>query len=320
MNIGRYSLHRLVSMIITLLGTSLVTFMLVRLAPGDPVERIIGLPSESAVGGMRVSEERREALRAELGLDQPLPVQYVIWLGRIVQLDLGTSFRSRQPVAVELANRLPATIALAGSAFCVQCIVAFTFGILAAVKANRWADQVIRFASVAVAACPSFLIGLLLLMLFAVQIPWYTISGPARLDRLTLPAVTLGVISAPTVLRVLRTSLLDEFGRLYIIFGRAKGLPERRVILQHVIPNALLPVITLMGLNLASLLSGAVIIETVFTWPGIGKYAVDSIFALDYPVIQGYVLLTTAMVILTNALVDITYVALDPRLRTPENQ
>jgi len=312
--IAGYLLNKLLSTIALLLGTSLLTFVLLRLAPGDPIAIMIE-NADVAVGRQQVGSEQQTRLRAELGLDQPLPLQYLSWVGRIVRLDVGVSFRSRQPVAEELARRLPATASLAGAALLVELGLALPLGMLTAARAGRTIDHVTRMLAVFLAATPSFVLGVLLLWLFAVKLRWIGVSGPATFERLILPALTLGLLSVPAVMRVLRASLLAEAQRLYIVFGRAKGLSERWLMLRHILPNALLPVITLLGINLSGLLSGAVIVETVFSWPGIGKYAVDSIYARDYPVIQGYVLLVTTIVLVVNMGVDMIYLLLDPRLR-----
>lgn len=314
MDLLRIIMSRLLRVLTTLVGVSLLTFVLVRLAPGDPVALMIG-PRDIAVGARALSEVQLQALRAELGLDQPLPVQYLRWLGRVLSLDLGTSFRSRQPVSLELARRVPATALLAGGAFLAQAGVAISLGTLAAVWMRRWPDHLTRLLAVVLSATPGFLLALLMLILFGVKLQWFAISGPARLDRLLLPAITLGLLSAPPLMRVVRANLIHELSRPYIVAARARGLTPTRVVIGHALRNGMLPVLTLLGLNLAGLLSGAVIIETVFTWPGIGKYAVESILARDYPVIQGYVLLVTTLVITINALVDLGARLCDPRLR-----
>lgn len=306
--------RKLLSVLATLVAISLLTFVLVRLAPGDPIALMIG-PRDVAAGAHAVPEHQERALRAALGLDQPLPVQYLRWLERVLRLDLGVSFRSRQPVALELAQRLPATLLLAAAAFLAQVVVAMSLGTLAAVRAQRWPDHLTRLLAVALSATPSFLLALLMLLVFGVKLQWFAISGPARLDRLLVPAITLGLLTAPPLMRVVRASLIHELSRVYIVAAQARGLRPAQVIVGHALRNALLPILTLLGLNLAGLLSGAVIIETVFTWPGIGKYAVDSILARDYPVIQGYVLLVTALVVTINALVDLCVRLCDPRIR-----
>lgn len=315
MHLTHTMIRRLLSVLATLVSTSLLTFVLVRLAPGDPIALMVG-PRDVAAGTQAVPEAQIQALRAELGLDLPLPVQYGLWLGRVLRLDLGVSFRSRQPIARELAQRLPATALLAGTAFLVQVGIAVSLGTVAAIRVNRWPDHLTRLVAVVLSATPSFLLALLMLIVFGVKLQWFAISGPARLDRLLVPALTLGLLSAPPLMRVVRASLIHELSRLYIVAAQARGLRPTQVIVGHALRNAILPVLTLLGLNLAGLLSGTVIIETVFTWPGIGKYAVDSILARDYPVIQGYVLLVTTLVIAINALVDLGTQLCDPRIRS----
>lgn len=296
-----------------MLGASLLIFGLLRLAPGDPVDIMFGPTRVS--GGQISSPELKDQIRAQLGLNQPLPGQYLAWLGRALRLDFGYSFRSRRPVAQELSSRLPATAMLAGFAFVVQGVLVGVGGTLAAVRANGWLDHAVRLGAIISVAMPTFWLGLLLLYLFAVQLQWVMVSGEASLRQMILPGLALGLALTPQPLRVLRASLLAELGRLYLVFGRAKGLSEWRLILRHALPNALLPVITLLGMNFGWLLGGAVIAETVFSWPGMGRYLVESIAVRDYPVIQGYGLLVTTIVVITNLLVDLAYTLLDPRVR-----
>jgi len=314
MALGRYLLSRLASSLYVLLGTSLLMFILMRLAPGDPIDIMFGR-THSGPGLGLAREERLGEIREELGLDKPLLAQYIVWLGRVAQLDFGVSFRTHRPVAVELISRLPATVVLAIFAFLIQALLAVGFGILSAMQANGWLDHSIRLVAVVCTATPIFLLGLLLLYLFGVRLRWVSISAPISFKQVILPALTLGVVTAPQTMRVLRASLLEEFSRPYMIVGRAKGLSERTLLRRHALPNAILPTVTLLGLSFSSLLGGSVIIETLFSWPGIGKYIVDSIYVRDYPVIQGYVLVTTVFVMIVNLLVDFLYTVLDPRIR-----
>ncbi len=308
---GSYLLRRLLSALFSLFLSSLVTFTLLRLAPGDPVDIMYG---RFRPGG-QISAERLNQVRVELGLDRPWPQQYLAWLSRVSRLDFGTSLRSREPVARELGRLLPATAMLAGLAFLVQAALAVILGIIAAVNANRWPDQAIRLAAVACVAMPTFWLGLLLLYLFAARLRWVAVGGEVSLRQVILPGLVLALFLLPQPLRVLRAGLLAEFSRLYLVFGRAKGLSEWRLLVRHALPNALLPVITLLGMNLGWLLGGSVIVEVIFSWPGLGKYIVESIHLRDYPVIQGYMLLATTLVISINLLVDLAYAVLDPRVR-----
>jgi peptide/nickel transport system permease protein len=297
-----------------LLGTSFLIFGLLRLAPGDPVDIMFG-PSQGADSRERVSQETRDRLRKELGLEQPILIQYIYWMKRVSRLDLGFSFRSRQPVVKEIFSYLPATIFLALFAFLIEVVLAVTFGIVSAIKAGSVTDHAVRFGAVLFRAVPSFWLGLLLLYLFAVKLKWVSVGGELSFRQALLPALTLGVVIAPRAMRVLRAGMLAEMNRLYMVFGRAKGVKEQRLLLRHALRNALLPTVTLLGMSPSGLLGGSAIIETVFSWPGIGKFLVDSIYARDYPVVQAYVLFTTIIVVSMNLLVDLSYTLLDPRVR-----
>ncbi len=311
---GSYIAKRLWGAGLVLFATSFLIFAFLRLAPGDPVDIMFG-PSQGIESRERVSEETRERLREELGLNRPFLLQYVYWLGRVARLDLGFSFRSRQPVVREIISYLPATIFLASFAFLIEVVLVLGFGVISAVKAGSITDHTIRSGAVLCRALPDFWLGLLLLYLFAIKLKWVSVGGGLSFRQALLPALTLGVVIAPRAMRVLRAGMLAEMNRLYMVFGRAKGLEERRLLLRHALRNALLPTITLFGMSLCGLLGGSAIVETVFSWPGIGKFLVDSIYARDYPVVQAYVLLTTVIVVSINLLVDLSYSLLDPRVR-----
>lgn len=296
-----------------LLLASIVSFSILHLAPGDPVDILFG-PS-AVIDGQHISLARRQQLREELGLHHPLFVQYLRWLERMIRLDFGTSFRTRQPVAMEIGRRLPATLLLTILAFMIQVLLACMLGLLSAHWAHRWPDHVLRIIAIVFVAFPGFGLGLGLLYLFGVHLRWISIGSEVSVRQVLLPALTLGIGLAPQTMRVLRASLLTEWNRLYLTLGRAKGLSETTLLLRHALPNALLPTVTLLGLSFSGLLSGSVIIETVFSWPGIGKYVVDSIYVRDFPVIQGYVILITSMVLGVGLFVDLLYTLLDPRIR-----
>ncbi|HYF63769.1 MAG TPA: ABC transporter permease [Herpetosiphonaceae bacterium] len=301
-----------------LAGAALLTFTLLRLAPGDPAAVLLGAAGDQAVGDQAGAQLGAARLRAELGLDQPAPVQFARWVGRMLRLDFGVSFRSRQPVGAELARRFPATALLAAAAFAIHALLAIGAGVVATLRAGRWPDRLTRAAAVLLAAVPGFVLAWLGLRFFTTTLPWYDLTGPASLRRLWLPALVLGLLATPALMRVVRASLLAELGQLYMLLGRAGGIGRTRLVLTHALRNALLPVIALLGMNLSGLLSGAVVIETIFSWPGIGRYAVESMLARDYPVVQGYVLLVTALVIAVTGLTDLAGRWLDPRLRHQE--
>lgn len=312
---GRYVLARLGSSLAVLLVTSLVTFTLIRLAPGDPVAIMFGPTDSTGIREGDVGEDHMAEVRSRLGLDQPAPIQYAVWLSRMAWLDFGTSFRSRQPVAAELGSRLPTTILLAGLAFALEAVLAVGLGVASALRAGSLVDHLIRLVGLTCVAMPAFWLGLILLYVFAVELQWVRVGGEATFSQAVLPAVTLAVVRAPRLTRVLRASLLDELGQLYVWLARAKGLSEAVLLMRHALPNALLPSLGLFGLSLGGLVTGSVVIETVFSWPGIGKLVAESIAARDYPVVQGYVLLVTATIVGVSLCVDLLHAALDPRIR-----
>ncbi|WP_142107472.1 ABC transporter permease [Pseudonocardia cypriaca] len=294
-----------------LLVASAVVFAMVRSAPGDPVDVQLG---ES--GGISLSREDEDRIRAErlveLGLDRSLPEQYALWLARMVGGDWGTSYRTGQPVLDEMLDRLPASVALGTAGFAVAVVLACGLALLAGRRPDGPVDQVVRLATLATVAVPSFLLGTLALQV-ATGTTGYRIAGPASLDRIWLPALVLGIAVTPTMSRVLRASLVAERGRLYAVAALARGASPGRTLLRHVLRPAVGPVLILGGLAFASLVTGSIITEAVFTWPGVGLFAVDAIAAQDYPVVQAYVVLATALVVLVNRGVDLAGRLVDPR-------
>lgn len=306
--------RRLIEALVTLFCATLIIFVLTHLAPGDPVELLYGRPAEVAVSDKQAYEERINELRSQLGLDQNIAVQYVAWFKRLLRFDFGTSIHSGRPVSSEIAQRLPATIALSVSALLIQVVLGLMFGIISALKAGKPIDSVIRLVCVTLASTPGFAVGLVLLSLFAVTLKAYEINSVASIERLWLPAVTLGIAGAPQLIRILRANMLSEFGQTYVISALSRGL-ERKLVVKHALRNALLPVTTMVGLSLTGLVSGAVVTESIFSWPGVGKYALDSILLHDYPVIQCYAFVMVSLVILINLSVDLAYAIIDPRIR-----
>jgi ABC-type dipeptide/oligopeptide/nickel transport system permease component len=294
-----------------LLVASIVVFAMVRSAPGDPVDVQLG---ES--GGISLSQEDEDRIRAErlaeLGLDRSLPEQYGLWLARMVSGDWGTSYRTGQPVLDEMLDRLPASLALGAAGFGVAVLLAAGLALLASRRPGGPVDQVVRLLTLATVAVPSFLLGTLALQI-ATGTTGYRIAGPASLDRIWLPALVLGIAVTPTMSRVLRASLVAERGRLYAVAALARGASQGRTLLRHVLRPAVGPVLILGGLAFASLVTGSIITEAVFTWPGVGLFAVDAIAAQDYPVVQAYVVLATALVVLVNRGVDLAGRLVDPR-------
>ncbi len=306
---GRYLLRRLLYLLPVMLGVSVVTFFLGNLAPGDPAELIL----RSA--GVEPSAAAVAALREKLGLNDPVYVQYGRWLWRALHGDLGRSFCTGRPVAEELASRLPATLELALAALGFTVLIAFPVGVLAALHRHTLLDYLGRLAALLGASLPGFWLGLLLIYFFAVKLGVFPVMGRGGWRHLVLPAASLGLGLAAVYTRILRAGMLEVLARDYIKVARAKGLKERLVIGRHALKNALLPAVTLLGMSFGHLLGGAAIVETIFAWPGVGKFAVDAIFNRDYPVIQGYALFMAVVFVVLNLLVDISYVLLDPRVR-----
>ncbi|GBE11082.1 glutathione transport system permease protein GsiC [bacterium BMS3Bbin12] len=287
-------------------GVVILVFMLIHFTPGDPVQVMLG---ESA------TPADQAALRHALGLDRPLPVQLVAYFDNLAHLRLGTSLYSQQPIATILARRIPATAELAGAAALVAVLLAFPLGVIAAVhKDTGWDYGSMGFALLGV-SIPNFWMGPLLILCFSVWLGWFPVSGREGFASLVLPAVTLGTAMAAILSRMVRSSLLEVLGEDYVRTARAKGLSERRVILHHGLRNALLPVITMLGLQLGTLLGGAVITELVFSWPGVGQLLIDAIHRRDYPVVQACVLLISVTYVVVNMLTDFVYAWVDPRVR-----
>ncbi|ADU32446.1 ABC transporter permease [Evansella cellulosilytica] len=300
--------------LLTLFCSTLLIFVLIQLSPGDPIKIYLGHQPELAMKNTEAYEERVAELQKELGLDQPVMLQYVSWIKRVLTLDLGNSIHTGRPVSIEIAERLPATILLAIAAITIQVMIGLYFGIISARKAGTATDNIVRIFCVFFASIPVFVVGLLLLYVFAVSFRVFDINSSVSLQRLWLPAITLGLIGSPQLVRLIRANLLSEFGQTYVLSVISRGLDKKRVV-RHALRNVLLPIITIAGLSFISLISGAVVIESIFSWPGIGKYALDSILLKDYPVIQGYAFIMVSLVILINLLVDVAYVIIDPRIR-----
>ena len=301
-----FLVRRLAAALAIVVGVALLTSLLIRLVPGDPVELMLG---ESAAAGDRA------ALRASLGLDRPAPEQVLAQLDRLARLDLGESLYSRRPVSTLIAERLPATVELALAALAVAAAVAVPLGILAARRRGGLADGAAMGLALLGLSVPSFWLGPLLILLFSVLLGWTPVSGREGLASLILPAFTLGTGMAAVLARMLRSSLLETLSEDYVRTARAKGLSEGAVMRRHALRNAALPVVTVFGMQAGALLAGAVITETVFAWPGIGSLLVEAIQRRDFPVVQGCVLLISTSYVAVNALTDLAYAWLDPRVR-----
>jgi len=291
---------------------SIGVFALVRSAPGDPIDIEFGpMVSVSGLSAADVAALRAERER-QLGLDRPLAEQYGRWLARMVRGDLGVSYRNRQPVRDELVRHLPASVALGAAGVGVATVLATGLAVAASRRPGGWVDHTVRVASILGASVPSFLTGLLALSLLARSQGGYQIAGGATLGRLWLPALVLGVAAAPTPLRVLRSSLLAERGRLYAVAAVARGAGPSRLLLRHTGRVAVAPLLALAGMSMAGLVTGSIMTEAVFSWPGLGRLAVDAIGAQDYPVVQGYVLVVVVAVVVANALAGALQRRLDP--------
>ncbi|NOX76752.1 MAG: ABC transporter permease [Gammaproteobacteria bacterium] len=301
-----FFIARLASATVVIFGVLVLVFLLIHLVPGDPVEVMLGESARPA---------DREALRISLGLDQPLLSQFGQYLGNVLSFDLGTSLHSQRPITDILLERIPATLELALAALLVAVLIAFPLGVMAAVRKDSGWDHGAMAVSLLGVSVPNFLMGPLLILLFAVWLGWFPVSGREGLGSLVLPAITLGSAMAAILSRMLRATLLEVLGEDYIRTARAKGLAPHVVIWRHALRNALLPVITLLGLQLGALLAGAVITEMVFSWPGIGQLIIEAIQGRDYPVVQACVLLISLTYVLVNTLTDLAYGWFDPRVR-----
>jgi peptide/nickel transport system permease protein len=287
-------------------GAVTLVFFFLHMIPGDPVEVMLGETAQQA---------DKEQLREELGLNLPLHIQYGRFIIGVCKGDLGDSFFYRRPVTQVIAERAPATVELALAAFVVAGLIAIPLGIVAALREGTAVDNASVLFSLLGVSMPNFWLGPLLIILFSIQLGWFPVSGRGGVGSLVLPAITLGTALAAILSRMTRASLLDRLGEDYLTVARAKGLPEWKVILKHALRNALIPVITIMGLQFGALLSGAIITENVFSWPGIGTLLINAIDARDYPLVQGCILFITLSYVLVNLLTDLLYGWADPRIR-----
>ena len=333
---GGYIARRLLNLIPVLLGITLLVFVFLHLIPGDPAV---------VMAGERATPEQVAALREQLGLNQPLPLQYLVFLGNLLRFNFGTSIISGVPIAQEIRIRWPATFELSVAAMLVAVILGIPAGVLAAVRKNSAVDNLTMSASLLGVSLPVYWLGLLLVYLFAVNLHWLPPSGRLSIDagfnfkpitgfyvldallqgnlkalqdvlaHLILPAITLGTIPLAILARITRSAMLEVLSQDYIRTARAKGLLERWVIFKHALKNALLPVVTIIGLQFGTLLGGAILTETIFSWPGIGSWIYEGILARDYPVVQGGVVFVAVAFVLINLLVDLSYAFLDPRIQ-----
>ena len=303
---GRYLLRRLVLTIPVLLGVATLVFALIHLVPGDPAQAMLG---DTA------SAEEIARLRTSLGLDRPLITQYGAFLRGVTRGDLGKSFRTGQPVTREISRRLGDTAILALCAMAVAIAVAIPLGIIAAVFRGRILDHAAMTLALAGISMPSFWLGPLLAILFAVRLGWLPVSGSGTPWHLILPSITLGTALAAILARMTRSSVIEELRELYVMAARARGLSRGRAVLRHAFRNSLIPVVTIIGLQFGAVLTGTIITETIFAWPGIGRLLITAINTRDYPLVQGCILFIATIYVAMNLVTDLTYGFLDPRIR-----
>jgi peptide/nickel transport system permease protein len=302
----RFLVRRVLLTIPVLAGVATLVFLLIHLVPGDPAQMMLG---ESAAPG-DVAE-----LRTRLGMDRPLYLQYAAFMKGVATGNLGTSFRTNQPVRSLIADRMPATFELALSAMAVAVVVAIPLGIIAAVGAGGLVDHAATTLALVGISLPNFWLGPLLAIVFSIELGWLPVSGRGSLANLVLPAITLGAPLAAILARTTRASVIEELGEPYVLAARARGVSRARAVLVHAVRNSLIPIVTVLGLQCGSVLTGAVITETIFAWPGVGRLLVQSISSRDYPAVQGCILLIAVTYVAMNVFVDLAYGWLDPRIR-----
>jgi peptide/nickel transport system permease protein len=302
---GVYLLRRLMQSVLILLGISFVTFFLLYVLPADPVRQI---------AGRAATAETVESIRRELGLDQPFFVQYGRYLAGLVQGDLGRSYLQRTEVSELIAARLPPTLLLMAAGIAAELVIGLTLGVLAALRRGRAVDNGLMVASFVAVSAPQFVVSLLMLYVFAVQLGWFPIGGYGTAAHLVLPALTLGILGAGWYARMMRSSMIDVLAQDFVRTARAKGLTRGRVILRHALPNAILPIIAMIGIDIGIFMGGLVIVESVFGWPGIGQLAWQAIQRVDIPIIMGVTLISATAIVLGNLLADLIAPFIDPRI------
>jgi len=302
----QYTVKRLLSIIPVLLGISVLLFIMLQALPGDPAQ---------VLAGEMASQEDVERIRVQLGLDQPVYVQYGKFLWRLIHLDLGRSARTQNPVTQEIWARLPNTVSLSLAAIFIACLLGIPAGIISAVRPYTWLDYLVTSGALFGISMPVFWLGLMLVVLFAVILHWLPAGGTGGIEFYILPSLTLASFVMAFIARMTRASMMESLNQDFVTTARSKGLKEKVVIIRHALKNALIPIITVIGLQFGMLLGGSVLTETVFAWPGIGRLIVDSIHARDYPMIQGTILIFGLLYILVNLTVDLLYAFVDPRIR-----
>lgn len=301
----RFLILRVAQSLLTILLVMFVVFAVARVA-GDPVTLLVDFDT---------SQADIDRLKGELGLNDPLPVQFIEFVADAVRGDFGTSFRTSRPAMREVLERVPASLQLAGLSLFFALAIAIPLGVLAAVTRGSIIDVIARFFALVGQAAPNFWVGLMLIFFFSVRLGWLPTGGRGGLDHMILPAITLGTAGAASIARLTRSALLDVLNSDFVTMARAKGLPRRTVIFKHALRNAMIPVVTILGLRIGALISGSVIVETIFAWPGVGRLIIQAINVSDFPVVQAAILLTASAVVFANLLTDIAYMFIDPRIR-----
>lgn len=301
-----YLIKRLISTIPVLIGISLLLFFMLRLLPGDPAQ---------VLAGQMATPAEIENIRKQLGLDRPIYEQYAAYLGRLARLDLGRSARTQNPVLDEIWARLPNTLLLAVVAITLACLFGIPAGIISAVRPYSWIDYLVTTAALFGMSMPVFWLGLMLVVVFSIILKWLPAGGTGSWQHVVLPSITLAAFVVAFIARMTRSTMIETLSQDFTTTARSKGLQERVVVIKHALKNAMIPIITVVGLQFGLLLGGAVLTETVFAWPGLGRLIVDSILARDYPVIQGAILIFGLLYIMVNLAVDMIYALVDPRIR-----
>jgi len=301
-----YLLRRFVQAILILLGVSFITFVLLYVLPADPAQQIAGRAGNA---------ETLENIRRELGLDRPLHEQYLRYLGALIEGDLGRSYQQKTEVATLIWARLPATLLLMVGAIVCELLIGLTMGILAALNRGRFADQALMVVSFVAVSAPQFVVGILLLYVFAVHLGWFPIGGYGTFPHLVLPSLTLGILGAGWYARMMRSSMIDVLRQDYMRTAKAKGLKPGIVLFVHALPNAILPIVAMIGIDIGIFMSGIVVVESVFGWPGIGQLAWQAIQQIDIPIIMGVTLVSACAIIIGNLIADLIAPLIDPRIK-----
>ena len=303
---GTYLLQRLMQSLLILLGVSFITFFLLFVLPADPVRQI---------AGRSATAETVDNIRTQLGLDRPFLIQYGRYLGGLVQGDLGRSYLQKSQVSELIASRLPATLILMATGILCELVIGLTMGVIAALRRGKASDQALMIGSFVAVSAPQFVVGLLMLYVFAVKLGWFPIGGYGTVAHVVLPAMTLGLLGSGWYARMMRSSMIEVMRADYIRTARAKGLGRTRVILRHALPNAILPIVAMIGIDIGVFMGGVVVVESVFGWPGIGQLAWQAIQRVDIPIIMGVTLVSAIAIVLGNLLADLITPLIDPRIR-----